>query len=199
MKGTNVKRADLIRLGGLVAMLCGALYVVGRYRSSLEAGPPFVLLLVAAMVATGCVAFLLQRERYGRPGVLASLVSFVGLALVLWANQVINSIRGTDPRADWAFTALILGILAATVGLVVLAIVTTNARLLPWWCGVALVAGSPFGVLLLMMPPSMFSESLLEGPWQLAVEALVGVPWVLVGYAVFWAGSRRSEQHSRVR
>jgi drug/metabolite transporter (DMT)-like permease len=199
MKETNVKRNDLIRLGGLVAMLCGVLYVVGRYRSSLEAGPPFVLLLVGAMVATGCVAFLLQRERYGRPGVLASLVSFVGLALVLWANQVINSIRGTDPQADWAFTALTLGILAATVGLVVLAIITTNARVLPWWFGVALVAGSPFGVLLLMMLPSMFSESLLEGPWQLAVEALVGVPWVLVGYAVFRAGSRRSEQHSRVR
>jgi drug/metabolite transporter (DMT)-like permease len=198
MKGTNMKRNDLIRLGGLVTMLCGVLYVVGRYRSSLEASPPFVLLLVAAMVATGCVAFLLQRERYGRPGVLASLVSFAGLALVLWANQVINSIRGTDPRADWAFMTLILGILAATVGLVVLAIVTTKARVLRWWCGAALVAGSPFGVLLLMMLPSMFSESLLEGPWQLAVEALVGAPWVLVGYAVFRAGSRRSEQHSRV-
>ncbi len=194
-----MKRADLIRLGGLVAMLCGALYVVGRYRSSLEAGPPFVLLLVAAMVATGCVAFLLQRERYGRPGVLASLVSFVGLALVLWANQVINSIRGTDPRADWAFAALTLGILAATVGLVVLAIVTINAGLLPWWGAVALLAGSPFGVLLLIMLPSMLSESLLEGPWQRLAEALVGVPWVLVGYAIFRAGARQAEQPSRVR
>ena len=198
MKETNVKCTELIRLGRLVTMLCGALYVLGRYRSSLEVGPPLALLLVAAMVATGSVALLLQRERYGRPGVLASLVSFVGLALVLWANQVINSIRGTDPRADWALMALILGILAATVGLVVLAIVTTNTRLLPWWCGVALVGGSPFGVLLLMMLPSMFSESLLEGPWQLAVEALAGAPWVLVGYAVFRAGSHRSEQHSRV-
>ena len=192
-----MKRGGLIRLGGLAAMAGGVLYALEH---TLNAGQPaFTLLLIAAMVATVCVALLLPRERYGWLGALTSLISFVGLALVLWANQVINSVRSTDPMAEWGLTALLAGILAATVGLVVLAIVTTNARMLPWWGRVALVAGSPLGLLVLMMLPSMFSESLSEGPWQVVVEALVGVPWVLAGYALLRAGARLSEQPLRVR
>ncbi len=180
-------------------MVCGALYALERYRTSFDAGPPFILLLIAAMLATASIAVLLQRERYGRSGVLASLASFVGLALVLMGNQIINSVTGSNPLASWGFTALGLGFLAATIGLVVLAIVTINARLLPWWGGVALIAGSPFGVLLLITLPATLSESLLEGPWQRLAEALVGFPWTVVGYAIFRAGARPSGRPSRVR
>ncbi len=194
-----MKHTLLVRSGGLAAMVCGALYALERYRTSFDAGPPFILLLIAAMLATASIAVLLQRERYGRSGVLASLASFVGLALVLMGNQIINSVTGSNPLASWGFTALGLGFLAATIGLVVLAIVTINARLLPWWGGVALIAGSPFGVLLLITLPATLSESLLEGPWQRLAEALVGVPWVLVGYVIFRAGARPSGRPSRVR
>lgn len=187
-----MKHTLLVRSGGLAAMVCGALYALERYRTSFDAGPPFILLLIAAMLATASIAVLLQRERYGRSGVLASLASFVGLALVLMGNQIINSVTGSNPLASWGFTALVLGFLAATIGLVVLAIVTINARLLPWWGGVALIVGSPFGVLLLITLPATLSESLLEGPWQRLAEALVGVPWVLVGYVIFRAGARPS-------
>ncbi len=195
-----MNRTVLIRFGGLVAMVGGVLYALERYRGSVEVGPPFVLLLATAMVAIVSIAVLLQRERYRWSGVLVSLISLVGLVLILVGNQAINSVTGSESLAYWGFMALLAGVFAATGGLVALALATAaDARVLPWWAGVALVAGSPVGVLLLIMLPSMLSESLVEGPWQLLVEALPGVPWVLVGYAILRAGVRQPEQPSRVR
>ena len=63
-------------------------------------------------------------------------------------------------------------------GIVGLGILTINAEVLPRWCGVALIVGSPPFALL----------------WP-----LVGVPWIVVGYAIFRAGVRRHVQPSRVQ
>jgi hypothetical protein len=72
------------------------------------------------------------------------------------------------------------GVLLATVGLVALGLVTINmgARVLPWWCGVALIGGSP---------PSAFLGRPLGGAWT------------LVGYALFRASTHRQMRPSWVR
>jgi hypothetical protein len=70
------------------------------------------------------------------------------------------------------------GTVVATVGLSFLVCMTLVVRELAWWAGLAMIAGNPFIVLFL-------------GP-------LVGVPWALVGYAVFRA-AHPSEQPPRVR
>ena len=101
---------------------------------------------------------------------LASLMAFVGVALsgLLFYTE--------------AFLIPVVGLLLATLGLIVLAIVTIAAKVVPWWVGVALIAGSPPFVYLWVFP------------W------LLGVPWVVVGYAIFRAaGARLPEQPSRVR
>ena len=41
-------------------------------------------------------------------------------------------------------------------------------------------------------------NALLKGNYEI-VWALLGLPWVLVGYALFQAGARLSERPSRVR
>jgi hypothetical protein len=87
--------------------------------------------------------------------------------------------------AQLAIILLIVGVLAAFIGVAGLGIVTMNTRVLPRWCGVALVI---FGFLGL---PAMLSGGIA---W-----ALLGLPWVLVGYALFQAGARLSERPSRVR
>jgi hypothetical protein len=48
---------------------------------------------------------------------------------------------------------------------------------------------------------TMIPSAALGGAFPLgeAFQALGGVPWVLVGYAVFRAGARQAEQPSRVR
>jgi hypothetical protein len=96
-----------------------------------------------------------------------------------------------------AIVLLVLGVLAATVGIVGLGIVTISAGVLPRWCGIAIIAGSPPGVGILfvyLIPLGM--AGILPG---VVGWALVGLPWVVVGYAIFRAAARRTEQAARVR
>jgi hypothetical protein len=185
-------RTGLILLGGLAAMVGGiawtTLFLLGylliRYLSlgsiekavqkgSLQA-PVLTVLLVGAMAAIVAL-HALHRERYGLLGALASLAAFVGLGMipVIWLYLA-------GPHIPMLLTLAVgmVCLLAATGGIVVLGIVTIQAEVLPWWCGAALIVGSPpFAVL-----------------WP-----LVGVPWIVVGFAIFRAGVRQPAQPSRVQ
>jgi hypothetical protein len=84
-------------------------------------------------------------------------------------------------------------LVVATVGLLALGMVTITERVLPWWCGAALIVGSPLGVALgiLLLWPLGLDETAIVLP--------LGVGWLVVGYAIFLAGSRQDERPSRVR
>jgi hypothetical protein len=212
-----MKGANLIRLGGLAGMVGGVAYAVqGVLAPPLvgllvpadavpmdaalqEEGIPaervipggriiedidivsFVLLLLGVMAVIAAL-HALQRELYGPGaleryalGALTSLASLVGVALILVGDlgdigglryQVLAGLRPV------AMTLFLTGLLVATVGILALGVVTIAARRLPWWCGAALIAGSP--------------------PVALFLGPLMGVPWALVGYAVFRAEGTRT-------
>ena len=137
----------------------------------------FFVLLIVSVMALIVAVHALQVESYGPGaveriglGALTVLPSIVGVALIL---------VGYLDESTVAQNLLLLGWVVATVGLLVLAIVTLIMRVLPWWAGVAMIAGNPLIALFL-------------GP-------LLGVPWALVGYAVLRTARRRTEQPSRVR
>ena len=148
----------------------------------------FVLLLLGAMAAIAAL-HALQRDLYGPGaweryglGVLASLTALVGIALILVGDlgdigglryQVLAGLRPV------AMNLFLIGLLVATIGILALGVATIAARKLPWWCGAALIAGSP--------------------PIALFLGPLMGAPWALVGYAVLRAGGRRTQRPSRVR
>ena len=187
-----MKRTDLVRLGGLAGMVGGIVYAGGSlllakgpllggefllYIDSFGSGFFAVLLPLGAM-ATIAALHVLQGERYGQPGALVSLISLVCLALAVGALM-----GGITPNtiSDCAcLTLLGWSLLVATVSIPVLGSLTIIAGVLPRWCGLALIFGSPLIALL--------------------IAPLGGAAWVLVGYAVFRAaGTHRSEQHSPVR
>jgi hypothetical protein len=138
--------------------------------------------MVGAMAAIVAL-HALQSQHYGLPGTVASLAAFVGLAMYLVGAGVAYA------RDDFflAFPAttflVVLGLLAATVGLLVLGLVTLKAGVLPWWCGAALIAGNPLIGFFLAI-------------W---FGGLLGVPWAVVGYAILRAAGRRTEQPSRIQ
>jgi hypothetical protein len=219
-----MKRTSLIRLGGLAAMVGGVVYVVQGFLAPplvrllvpadavqmtpalKEEGVPlekvipggriiedtnvvsFVLLLLGVMAVIAAL-HALQRELYGPGaweryglGALTSLASLVGVALILVGD--LGDIGGLRYQAlaglrPVAMNLFLIGLLVATIGILALGVTTIAARKLPWWCGAAPIAGSP--------------------PIALFLGPLLGVPWVVVGYAVFRTAARLPEQPSRVR
>lgn len=132
--------------------------------------------------------YALQEGRHGGAGAVASIVAFVRLALAsgaLTGGGVSNS-----PDLDSLSNVLIIRLLVASAGIVLLGVLSVKSRILPWWGGVALIAGSP-----IIMSVTMVPSTALLGAFQ----SLGGAPWVLVGYAVFRAGTRLPERPSRVR
>jgi hypothetical protein len=217
-----MERGNLIRLGGVAAMVggvasaaLGLLYVLrvqgvslGSIENALQKGnyenPVLTVLLFGAMAAIAAL-HAIQRRHYGSPGALASLVAFVGGAMTVGGNLLGELV---PTMAQVAMILLIAGVPAASVGVVGLGIVTIRARVLPRWCGVALIAGSPpllWGELLIVgtvMAILGFLGLPTVGPGDIGfggLWAFEGVVWVLVGYAVFRAGGRRTQKPPRVR
>jgi hypothetical protein len=179
-----MNRTSLIRLGGIAAVVGSVVYtVLGLLVPFLE--PMFfVLLALGAMVATVAL-HALHGERYGLPGMFASLTVIIGVVLILGSNL------GLTEGLPWPLSERIfmVSVLVAALGLVALGIATIAARLLPWWCGVALMVGG-IG----------FVRPMLALPWSgFFMGLLTGAAWAVVGYALLRAGSRRFEQPSRVR
>lgn len=199
-----MKHTQLIRLGGLAAMVGGVVYAgVGLveerlaeylyYMGNIGGGFVAVLLPLGAMAAIAAL-HALQRELYGRAGAVSSLTAFVGLALATGALTV--GVVSPSPDLDSLSNALVMGLLVATAGIVLLGGLTIATGTLPQWSGVALIAGSPLGVFAMMLPSAALEGTFLLGA---AFQALGGVPWVLVGIAIFRAAARQAEQPSRVR
>ena len=189
--------SSLIRVGGLAAMGGGVVFFAATVGSWVLVNPLgvvlddesyiapiFALLPLVAMVAVASIAALYTRVG-GRRGWLASaasVLSFVGLAMVLvYVLTVMLGLLSFSVPEE----LVLLGMLLATVGLVALGLLVINVggRVLPWWCGAALVAGSP---------PFAFLGPLWGG-------VLLGGAWALVGYAIFRAGTHHTRQPSRVR
>ena len=205
----------LIRIGGLVAIvgglaatILGLLYVLQLRGMVLDftakallkggyEGPVSTMLLVGASSAIAALHFV-QRRRYGRLGALASASAIGGIAMVVIGFLV----SGLDSDTAFAvgITLLITGVVVGSTGIVLLGIVTITARVLPRWCGIALIAGSPPGVAILFMflAPLAMVGNLPPGREQIG-WTLAGIPWIVVGYAAFRAASRGNVGPARVR
>ena len=179
-----MNRTDLIRMGGLAAMVGGVVYTAVGLLVPFLVPMLIVLLALGAMVATAGL-HVLQRERYGLPGTLASLAVSIGVILILGSNL------GFTEGLPWPIPERIImvGTFVAALGMVALGIATIGARVLPWWCGAALIAGG-LGFVGTMLAPS----------WTGFITGLLaGVAWAVVGYALLRAASRQARQPSRVR
>lgn len=143
--------SNLIRLGGLAAMVVGVLYASQTYvlwpliralarTGGMEgsSGAFYVIMVIASLVvllALGVMAIVVLDAQKGRPyrlvATLASLTVAGGVALVLAGMS--------GPLYTFSVTlsalVLILGAVIVTVGLVALGIATIAAGALPWWCG----------------------------------------------------------------
>jgi hypothetical protein len=196
----NVQRTGVIRLGGLAAMAgglaattLGSLHVLQASSVSfnfteeaLQKGHyenPVATMLLVGVLAAIATLHVIQKGHYGKLGLFTSVAAFAGVAMV-----VVGGFAGelAPTTTSVAIALLVGGASAASVGIAGLGVVTISAGVLPQWCGIALIAGSPLGVgTLFMFSTPLVTARILPGEigW-----ALAGIPWALVGYAIFRAG-----------
>jgi hypothetical protein len=191
-------------VGGLAATALGSLHVLQARgvsfdytEKALQKGHyenPVATMLLVGLLAAIAALHLVQRGHYGELGVFTSVAAFAGVAMV-----VVGGLTGElAPNITWVAIALLVGgAMAASVGILGLGVVTISAGVLPRWCGIALIAGSPPGVgtLFMFSTPQVMARIL---PGEIG-WALAGIPWVLVGYAVLRAGLATSAFAGAVR
>jgi hypothetical protein len=138
----------------------------------------------AGMLAALVGFHVLQARSFGRLGVVGFAIAFVSVALVLVATLLVVIFPELPEQTQHALGLLFgLGLLGGLVGFVLFGIATLQARVLPRWCGLLLVA---YPLLVLVGWP-------LDGP-----GILIGLLWLALGY-VLWTWSHvPAEPSSRV-
>lgn len=174
--------SDLIKWGGLAAMLAGAAFLLDTLFALTmpEADWTNVAYLVALLLMLVGLLGLhaLQKDNYGRIGrggfwtvVVASLAQVLGVTVFLLGSEAL------------IFLLVFPGYyVAVPVGLMLYGAATLQARVLPRWCGLGLIIIPPVTVVL------------GDYGW-----ILFGLLWLALGYLLWsWSGTA-AEQPSRVR
>jgi hypothetical protein len=179
-------RSDLIRWGGLAAMLAGVAFA-GFALLGMAAGGPNALLpqlsfaLAFGLLAVGFVGFhALQKADYGLIGRVAYYILVVVLSVEFFARLVI-----TLSGSESFYWILDIGTVGVLLGFVLYGVATLRARVLPVWCGVLIIICLPVRI-------AMFPVD----PWGLVV---LGVLWLALGYALWSRREAVAAQPSRVR
>jgi len=191
-------------LGVLTVLVLGVKYEIpGSIERAIQKGgyePRVLNMLLFGALAAIAALHIVQRRHYGRWGAFASFAAFIGLVLlpVGWLVAVAWLVAGPSFTPALITAVFVVGVLAASVGIVGLGIATISAGVLPRWSGIALIVGSPpgVGILFLFLSPLGMAGILPgEAVWELAG----GIPWIAVGYAIFRTAARRTERPARVR
>lgn len=186
--------SDLIRWGGLAAMLSGVAFIV-LFLVGLVSTEPLpgsfsdilgsVLFIVALLfLLVGLVGFhTLQKRNYGRIGRAGFYTVIVSSSAQILALVVLLSGSTALEFLDF------LGLLGVIIGFVLYGAATLQARVLPRWCGVGFIVGLPLWVFL----------SVVLGEYGVIGEMLFGLLWVALGYVLWSQRPEAAEQVSRVR
>ncbi len=136
--------SDLIRWGGVAAMLAGVAFIVlmlipeGSPGSLLYVLNSLVFIVAVLLMLVGLAGFqALQKGNYGRIGRAGFYTVIVAASAQIIAQ--VGSMLGST-----AFRFLdFLGLLGVMVGLVLYGAASLQARVLPRWCGVGFIVGLP--------------------------------------------------------
>jgi hypothetical protein len=183
--------SDLIRWGGLAAMLGGLAYLVSVLLGFLVSETTTTIVHFLAdsfavvpvlLILVGMVGFhTLQKANYGGMGRGGFYTVLVGLLAQVLGT--ISHLSGSE-ALDWLVFPV--GIVLMIAGLVLYGAATLQARVLPRWCGLGFVVVPPLVIVL---------EVLLEGYG----EVVFGLLWLAVGYALWSRRGTAEERPSRVR
>lgn len=175
--------SDLVRWGGLAAMVAGVVWMahalISLAGANQEVSSPLDILIIIAWLlqVVGLVGFhTLQKENYGRIGragfytfIVGASAQSLGLLLVLAGGETLGEVL------------VAVGGIGILVGLVLYGAATLQARILPRWCGIALIISLPLTILLADYGGLVF-----------------GLTWLALGYVLWSRRDATAERPSRV-
>ncbi len=183
--------SNRVRWGALGAGLAGVAWIVAGVIPSVTMGQTLIpVLAIYAIALIGVVVGLFglyarQARGLGWLGTMGFFAAFLGSTLALVAVVLVLLSSGDllarelgAQALGLGLTGILLGFVVSSIGVVLLGMGTLLARVLPLWCGVALIA----------LP---FSAALNDyGGW-----IVFGLLWLALGY-VLW--SERGEVDRRL-
>ena len=195
--------SDLVRWGGLAAMLAGVAFIVLllipvafmvlKLHPDAYPGSPFnvwgSVLFIAAwlLLVVGLAGFhALQKERYGLIGHAGFYTVIVGASAQIVAG--VGVALGSTALEFLDFP----GVLVVMVGLVLYGAAPLQARVLPRWCGVGFIVGLPVWRGIGMV--SEYGRPLGATIGGTLGGILFGVLWLALGY-VLWSESGPAAEH----
>ena len=159
-------------------MLAGVVFLVDEILGLMNPAPYLDVMFVVAMLLmlAGMMGFhALQQANYGRLGWVGFYAVVVGvLALVL---GLVLLLLGSTALL-WLLPVATLAVL---VGFALYGVATLQARVLPRWCGVALIVAFPAAIAL--------------GTYA---YFWLGLVWLALGYVLWRQSSTTTERSSRV-
>ena len=169
--------SDLIRWGGLAAMLSGLVFVVSGVLGLVASGtllPDAVFAFAFIPMLVGLAGFhALQRDDYGRIGragfytvVVATVIRILGAVALLSGSAALGWL--TANQGIYETVSLVI-----MVGFVLYGAATLQARLLPRWVGIGFIIGLPITI------P-------LGHVWGAMV---FGIFWLALGYVLVQRGT----------
>jgi hypothetical protein len=199
--------SKFVRLGTLGALLAGVWWVVMSLLSLATQPAPFLdggrlpyldVLFIAALLLTlvGYTGLhVLQGRRHGLIGRVGFFMGLIG-SLLLMVDVTIY-LLGIYTLRRLVFPWDLFGVL---VGFLIFGIATLWARMLPWWCGLAIILQFPLAAFVgyFMGPISIYGG--YSGPFGDYSGAIVlGAIWLALGYVLWTRGGTVSEHPSRGR
>ena len=171
--------SDLIRWGGVAAMLAGVVFIVRSLLPPMGIGDAFHFVALF-LLAVGVVGFhALQKDHYGLIG-LAGFAIVVIAALASVVARIVILVSGSEAL----FPIVAVGGIGLMLGFALYGVATLRARVLPLWVGVAFIVGVPIRYALFPIDP-----------WGLT---LFGLLWVALGYVLWSRREAVADQPSRV-
>jgi hypothetical protein len=177
--------AQLIRWGGLAAMVAGVAYVLETIVFAASPGGALqglASLVAVLLTAVGLFGFhALQWKHYGRVGRGGFYTAIAGTLVQALAVVISLLSGGGYLEGALAGTLFPIGFLLLMVGLILYGAATLQARVLPRWCGIGFI----------IFPLTVFV------PWEYSV-VISGLILVALGYALFASRGTPAEMPSRV-
>jgi hypothetical protein len=143
-----------IKWGGIAGVAAAALFIVSAIldqlsplQSTYDSAASYLYLgvVVAAYIGVIVAVFGIHalhsgKPRYGRLGTAGTVLTIAGY-LIMVVVRMISMVAGHESLGN----VRIGGGLAVLLGSVLLGVIILRARMLPWWCGVLLIAAFPLG------------------------------------------------------